>query len=34
MLRELVPWFGLEGTDRVSNLARLPEKRYKESAKW
>jgi len=33
-LKELGPWFGLEGTDSVSNLARLGETRHNESSKW
>lgn len=33
-LRELGPWFGLAGTDSVSNLVRRAEGRYKESSKW
>jgi len=33
-LKELGPWFGLEGTDSVSNLSRRAETRYNESPKW
>ena len=33
-LTELGSWFGLEGTDSVSNLARRADKRYNESSKW
>jgi len=33
-LRELGPWFGLAGTDSVSNLVRRAEARYKELSKW
>jgi len=33
-LRQLGSWFGLDGTDSVSNLVRRAEARYKESSKW
>ena len=33
-LQELGPWFGLKGTDSVSNLVRRAEQRYQESPKW
>ena len=33
-LAELGSWFGLQGTDSVSNLVRRAEARHKESSKW
>ncbi len=33
-LKELGSWFGVEGTDSVSDLARRAEARYNESPKW